>query len=369
VLLGALAFINRRRTKPQSEAMPDSAPEHYAAPEGALESVSAGPTRHVAAAADEMGILDEATKYLALGRDAQAEEVLKEALRNQPTQPAVLLKLLEVYAGRKDKRAFQSSAQELLASTGGSGDLWMQAARMGHGIDPENPLYAAAATIAGTASDLDFDLDVVGPKGVTETDITIDASQAMGPMDKTQVMNEEELRRAVDQSETHEPLATASSFTEGPLSTTDFNIDGDGADAADQTMAVDVTQMDSGALDINFDLPPEALATSLGNASPSEVNIDLEKPQATPTSSDILDFDLSGISLDLDAASTTGLQTAPAAPMKSDHWFDVQTKFDLAKAYQEMGDKESAREILKEVVAEGDVQQQAEAKALLDVLA
>ena len=55
--------------------------------------------------------------------------------------------------------------------------------------------------------------------------------------------------------------------------------------------------------------------------------------------------------------------------MKDDHWFDVQTKFDLAKAYQEMGDKESAREILKEVVDEGDAQQQAEAKAMLNTLA
>ena len=55
--------------------------------------------------------------------------------------------------------------------------------------------------------------------------------------------------------------------------------------------------------------------------------------------------------------------------MKNDHWFDVQTKFDLAKAYQEMGDKDSAREILKEVIAEGDAQQQAEAKSLLEALA
>ncbi len=83
---------------------------------------------------------------------------------------------------------------------------------------------------------------------------------------------------------------------------------------------------------------------------------------------EILDFDLSGISLDLNAAATN-LQSSPASPMKSDHWFDVQTKFDLAKAYQEMGDKESAREILKEVLEEGDVQQRAEAKALLEALA
>jgi len=57
---------------------------------------------------------------------------------------------------------------------------------------------------------------------------------------------------------------------------------------------------------------------------------------------------------------------AASGPAHDDHWYDVQTKFDLAKAYQEMGDKEGAREILTEVIKEGDAQQQAEAKALMD---
>jgi pilus assembly protein FimV len=47
----------------------------------------------------------------------------------------------------------------------------------------------------------------------------------------------------------------------------------------------------------------------------------------------------------------------------------VQTKFDLAKAYQEMGDKEGAREILQEVIAEGDPEQKAAARKVLETLA
>ena len=50
---------------------------------------------------------------------------------------------------------------------------------------------------------------------------------------------------------------------------------------------------------------------------------------------------------------------------KDDHWYDVQTKFDLAKAYQEMGDKDGAREILKEVLQEGDAKQKTAAQSLL----
>ena len=84
----------------------------------------------------------------------------------------------------------------------------------------------------------------------------------------------------------------------------------------------------------------------------------MEVSQARP------ELDLSGISLDL------GTETAPAiSPTgKDDHWYDVQTKFDLAKAYQEMGDKDGAREILREVLQEGDAEQKIAAQSVLTSL-
>ena len=86
----------------------------------------------------------------------------------------------------------------------------------------------------------------------------------------------------------------------------------------------------------------------------------------------IPDIKLDNISLNLDDAPKIEnvAAEAPAAggESKDDHWYDVQTKFDLAKAYQEMGDKDGAREILQEVIKEGDAGQQAEAKQLLDAL-
>ena len=78
-----------------------------------------------------------------------------------------------------------------------------------------------------------------------------------------------------------------------------------------------------------------------------------------------LDFKLDGLNLSLDGEP----KTQPAAGGEKDgHWYDVQTKFDLAKAYQEMGDKDGAREILQEVIKEGDAEQKAQAKTLLDSL-
>ena len=59
----------------------------------------------------------------------------------------------------------------------------------------------------------------------------------------------------------------------------------------------------------------------------------------------------------------------PTPSVLDGQWHDAATKLDLAKAYQEMGDVEGAREILQEVLHEGDDEQKAEAKTLLSKLA
>ena len=71
--------------------------------------------------------------------------------------------------------------------------------------------------------------------------------------------------------------------------------------------------------------------------------------------------DLSTISLDLG-----GTPGAPAAPSGTDpKWQEIATKLDLAKAYEEMGDKDGARELLNEVMKDGDAAQKGTAQQLL----
>jgi pilus assembly protein FimV len=371
-LLVGLAVLSRRKNRSAEAREPEGASE--ATLGSALEKTlkqeapaAPGP------APDEMAPVEEATKYLTLGRHAQAEEILNEALKTSPGQPALLLKLLEVHSSRNDRRAFQAVAGELLASTGGTGDIWIQAARLGFALDPQNSMYelgraeADATPAVGVAtSDLDFDLNVVAPKGPTETDIDVNARHGAAQFESTHLMTDEETRRIAGESSLTE-LTPPASPAGGSMAVTDFNLDAAG-DAVSTNFSVDASQGGPSALDINFDLPPDELASAPGTTTSNDIKVDLKKPDSTPTSSDILDFDLTGISLDLDATAT-GIQSSVTGAVKDDHWFDVQTKFDLAKAYQEMGDKESAREILKEVLAEGDAQQQAEAKALLEALA
>ncbi len=94
-----------------------------------------------------------------------------------------------------------------------------------------------------------------------------------------------------------------------------------------------------------------------------DLNLDLGGPdksadrptQPAPAAS----MDLSSISLDLGG----GDASAPAGG--DPKWQEVATKLDLAKAYEEMGDKDGARELLNEVVKDGDAAQKGQAQQLL----
>lgn len=102
--------------------------------------------------ANEVDPVAEADVYIAYGRDTQAEEILKEALRTQPERQAVRLKLLEIYFARKDARQYERLASELYGMTNGSGEEWAQAASMGIALEPNNPLYAGGQVKAEFAT-------------------------------------------------------------------------------------------------------------------------------------------------------------------------------------------------------------------------
>jgi len=98
---------------------------------------------------DEVDPIAEAEVYMAYGRDAQAEEILKDALQKDPSRHEIRMKLLDIYAARKDKVSFEEHASALFAITGGKGHHWEHAAENGRAIDPENPLYQALDSNAG----------------------------------------------------------------------------------------------------------------------------------------------------------------------------------------------------------------------------
>lgn len=107
--------------------------------------------------AGDVDPLAEADVYLAYGRDLQAEEILKEALRTDPNRLVLHQKLAEIYAKRHDRMAYASVANNLYGLTQGKGPEWQRLADQGRILDPDNALYqpgGAPSTIATGASAL-----------------------------------------------------------------------------------------------------------------------------------------------------------------------------------------------------------------------
>jgi pilus assembly protein FimV len=162
LLLGGL-LVAQRRKKKDVKAVPEpsilgvpSEPAHSLFAETGGQSIDTSNSVFNSSFAPSASQLDtnevdpvaEADVYIAYGRDAQAEEILREALRTHPERYPVRLKLLEIYAARKDQRAFETQAGELYSMTRGQGEEWAQAAALGLSIDPLNPLYATGGAPA-----------------------------------------------------------------------------------------------------------------------------------------------------------------------------------------------------------------------------
>ena len=300
--------------------------------------------------AEEVDPIAEADVYMAYGRDAQAEEILKEALQKDSSRVSVHGKLLEIYAHRKDTQAFEQTALKLKNLTKGAGPEWEKAAALGRSIDPGNGAYgganpsaasaAAAAAAAASAPVLDFDLGASSRTTAAATpDISLDEpvkdTSATGLDLDLGATHTQKLPVAVDDT----VIAGGGEKSGGGL---DFNLDMDSEEPKPQPAksSAPASTESSGGLD--FDL-----------------NLDLDK-SASPTA-EAAKVDLSEISLDLDNVPGDASAKASTDPK----WQEVATKLDLAKAYEEMGDKDGARELLKEVMKDGDSAQKGSAEQLL----
>ena len=424
---------------------------------------------------NEVDPVAEADVYIAYGRDAQAEEILKEALRNHPERAPVRLKLLEIYAARKDQRAFEAQAGEVYGMTKGQGDEWAQAAALGLSIDPLNPLYANAgdsmpATPPSTPEAIAEQaiLNQMHAEGVSAEPDLMD----LGLPDDSPTALPEPVHAAAAPADDHtldfdlgglsfEPIASevppAASraaaapapafdandmeFTSEPIVVAappreqeqsfdlafDMAFDTPDADQAivaavpaepdaepkslddirlDKASRESVPEFNMADLAHEFDLPtlpdstpapaksddladfdnmhfdlPSTPASAAASASaddpfalPDFPDVERTATQdVTPTTAPSYaapQFDMSGIDLDLpaDVPAAEELTSSSGAEMTATQ-MEMETKLDLATAYEEIGDKEGARELLDEVIKGGSNEQVSKANAMLSTLA
>lgn len=349
-------------------------------------------------------VLDQAQSHINGGRLNQAASLLEEGIKQEPQRSDLRLKLMEVYGQQGDRDAFVAQERQLVANGKNYAEVeqlksrfpamvvvaavgGIAAAAVAAELDaqyvkdllldePQAPVADAAPAVEAAPLDDDFDsafdlslddLEAASPAVVaTEPAAELDAF----PLDDD-LSFESVLQQQTDAKDSLDDLA-------------DFDLDL-GADVPEATLADDAFLLD---LDSDLkDLPaPDAAATETALDDlelPADFDLSLADEMDAPAQPSAFAADLDDVSAELDrfaedlehpaiAEPTFTAEDAAIAAAQDEPEFDflsgtdeVATKLDLAQAYIDMGDSDGARDILGEVISEGNDGQKSEAKEML----
>ena len=324
-------------------------------------------------AAGDVDPVAEADVYLAYGRDLQAEEILKEALRTTPSRVAIHAKLMEIYAKRRDLKGFESVAADALMLTRGNGPEWAYICELGRDLDPTNPMYQAGGSpqsahvapsqAADSASSFGVPATVpqmlVFPPQAAASSVDFDLDLDFSAPDKSL------------QAKAVEPIVVPNFQT-----------------ADEPTVVMQVkNEPVFGGLDMDFGNEPVAAVNLPAVARPldNSLSFDLDplplpiadKVSTAPVATAVpaqdngmLEFDMSTLSLDLNPpitqSSTLTKTTTVATSVLTEG--PLETKFALAEEFRALGDSDGARSLANEVVAQADGALKSKAQAFLNGL-
>jgi pilus assembly protein FimV len=305
---------------------------------------------------DEIDVLAEADVYLAYRRFDKAEELLREAIKSEPGRSDLALKLLEVQAASGNQAAFVEQAESFRRSFGTDATSWDKVVVMGRRIAPEHALFGGGAAVpagrdpqAGLGEDfsahLELDADIAAELDSLGRGDAAPAPQAAAETDGLE--------------------NTAS--TAAPMLDMDLSLDENGlAGLAGIPM--------DGLVDGKSPEADGQSARTFGSAS-NVIDFEARTGQAqagadpqggeTPAGGPGRDLDwLTGVGEDFGSLENADAAEDDFSSLISGE-DEVGTKLDLAKAYIDMGDQDSARNILSEVAEEGTQDQQREASELM----
>lgn len=345
--------------------------------------------------------LGEADIYIAYGKFSQAAELLLNAINDEPQRADLRLKLMEVYAELGDRDGFSRQDQELREIGGAAANVDQLKAKY-------PAMTAAAAGSMAALDDMDsFSLD----------DLTLDEPSAPAKgadLDDAFDLSLDELESDLqDAPKLADADLDALSF-DAPVaeSSAAADLDFDLDLGADST--ADALELGDDLADFSLDMPADSKPSELADddfmlsledepavslsSVPVEAELDMsadfdlslaDESAATAPAADSFAAQLDEVSAELeqlgggldddlladDLAFAPAQEPAAAAGLDMDDDFDflsgtdeTATKLDLARAYIDMGDTEGARDILDEVVAEGNEGQQQEARELIGKL-
>ena len=326
-------------------------------------------------AAGDVDPVAEADVYLAYGRDLQAEEILKEAIRVSPTRVAIHAKLMEIYAKRRDTKAFEMVANEAFNLTRGQGVEWAHMAEMGRELDPANPMYQPGGQPVPAAASSSMAVAGASAAGLAEQTVAQAASPAPEPA-AAAVDFDLDLDFSLDDEPAAPVAVAAPTPTPAPVAKVQpvLAMPVAAAPAADNSLDFSSATLSMPAA---APAPVKAPAPVVAPAAGNSLNFATEPATLSTgaadldTSGGMLEFDMGALSLDLDTPTTESQKiTAASAPAPSEDSDDpLETKFALAEEFRAIGDVDGARSLAEEVLAQSSGSLKSKAQAFLNALA
>jgi len=304
---------------------------------------------------DDVDPISEADVYLAYGRYQQAEDLIRSAIENYPERDECKLKLLEIHYATEDKESFESYAQELAGMKSNNPEFWAKIVEMGRELCPQCTLFGDGGQI-------------ITKTGVDLADEDSSGSSVLGADESGSSESGEQ--NALDS------LAPDLGFDVETSSESEDDIESVTKLLDSETAETEILDQET-PLEFSFDPQednemPEVIAV---DSELDEINLDFSEELSSEDNSigEMTELDSSGgnetLEFDLDfTASSEQSESAETDGLGLSDMNEIETKLDLAKAYVEMDDQTSARDILSEILAEGNDEQKTEAQALVEVL-
>ncbi|MGF6457589.1 FimV/HubP family polar landmark protein [Pseudomonas frederiksbergensis] len=358
-------------------------------------------------------VLAQAQSHIAGGRLNQAAALLEDAIKQEPQRSDLRLKLMEVYGQQGDRDAFVAQERQLVAN----GDNFARVEELKSRFPAMAVVAASGLAAAAIAAELDAqyvkDLLLDEPQAPEPAlsdfdsafDLSLDDLEAATPIAPVVAAEPEvEPTPAPAPAPAPEELAELDEFpldddlsfesvlqqqTEIKENLDDlsvFDLDMDlGGDTSPATLAEDdfLLSLDEDLKDLPVAEAAPVTEPTLDDLElPADFDLSLaDEMDAAPDQPDAFESELNDVNAELDRLSQslgepsfTEEDALASAADEPDFDFlsgtdEVATKLDLAQAYIDMGDSDGARDILNEVVTEGDAGQKSEAKEMLSRLA
>ncbi|MEO8461411.1 MAG: FimV/HubP family polar landmark protein, partial [Dokdonella sp.] len=291
------------------------------------------------------------------------EKFLRDRIDQDPTDLGARLELLSMYYADNRRDEFIAGAQEMHAYVEDSNEPeWRQIVAMGEDIAPHNPLFDSDADAIQTN---EFAAQTTGEALAAARDSERWAPQIVRPVEPID-LDSLDAGHAPSWREDRKALAEH------------FDADNNLVDAESNrgSPAFDSSLADADSFDLPVDEFGDAEATDF--ASDTRSQLDQASAPAAVSHTEFSGFDLPPLPPDAlrpyREVAAADEASVPESESDGDALGDEEfyvgddtygTKLDLARAYVDMGDPEGARSMLEEVLADGNSEQQDQARRLL----